>query len=279
MPGKSTGRDRPKATARDATDDQGLSQAYARAVGGGLLLGLPLLFTQEMWEHATTIPSWKILVLLLVAATIVLGFNLVSGFRRDHSLVEVAVDSVESFGIGIVLAAVALLLLGRIDTGTSPRDAAGLIALESMPIAFGASIAGAQLGAGGQSDGSGERPTDGSESSGFESEGRLFVAAGGALVFATNVAPTEEPSLLGIEAEWWVLLLLMAATFLITLVMVFFAEFRGPRTAPSGAGPLASPLAETAAAYAISLAIACSPAPSTRPNDHRSTNAIARLIA
>lgn len=229
-----------------------MARAYVRAIGGGLLLGLPLLFTQEMWSHASAIPSWKILVLLVVAAGIVLGFNVISGFRRDRSMQDVVIDSAEALGLGIVLAAVALLLLGRIDTGSSLRDAAGMIALEAVPIAFGASIARAELGV---SDEGGGR-TAGSSSGGLSSEGRVLVGAGGALVFALNVAPTQEPVLLGVELDWWLLLLVMAATFVVTFALVFFAEFRGPHRPPAGKGVLGSPLAETFVASAVSLTVA-----------------------
>ena len=162
------------------------------------------------------------------------------------------IDSAEALGIGIVLAAIALILFGRIDGGTSLREGAGMVALESIPIAFGASIAAAELGAASE----GGAPVADAAAGSLPTFGRLLVAAGGALVFALNVAPTEEPVSLGIELEWWLLLLVLAATFVVAFVFVFFAEFRGPHRPPTGGGILASPIGETVVVGAISLAVA-----------------------
>ncbi len=46
-----------------------------RASGGGLLIGLPLLYTMEMWVHSFLLPSWKIVVLLGVAFVVVVGYS------------------------------------------------------------------------------------------------------------------------------------------------------------------------------------------------------------
>ncbi len=83
---------------------------------------------------------------------------------------------------------------------------------------------------------------------------RLFVAAGGALFFALNVAPTQEPMMLGIEASPWLLALAVAVSLVVTFALVYYAEFGG--RARSGAGILEHPWSETVAAYAISLGVA-----------------------
>lgn len=223
-----------------------------RATGGGLLIGLPLLFTQEMWQHGFVIHPLKVLFLLGVAFVVVVGYNVTSGFREDSSFLEVLVDSVEAMGLGILVALVALFLLGRIDAEMSLREVTGKVALEAIPIAFGASLARSQLASAG--DGGGAQDGDETARS-IGPFGRLFVAAGGALIFSLNVAPTQEPVLLGIKAEWWLLLLLMAASVLLTFALVFYADFRGGRPARPGDSAMDHPLSETLAAYAISLGV------------------------
>ena len=104
-----------------------------RASGGGLLIGLPLLYTMEMWAHSFLLPSWKIVVLLGVALVVVIGYSAVSGFRRDRTWRELLIDSVETMGIAAVVSSVALLLLGRIGLETGLRDAVGKIALGDDP--------------------------------------------------------------------------------------------------------------------------------------------------
>lgn len=266
---KRTARPRgSRATAEASDEREDLLRSYLRAIGGGLLVGLPLLFTMEMWWHGFLIPPLKILLLLAIGAGVVVGLNAISGFRQDRSVSDVLVDSVEVVGIGIVVAALVLLLLGRLDLGTALGDAVGKIALEAIPIAIGASIATAQFGGrgamrggavspdGGSGDGdSGSASGDAGSAGMVGGRDRLLIAAGGALVFALNIAPTEEPVILGIDAEWWLLLIVMAATYVVTLGIVFFAEFRGEHVYPEERGPLASPWAETLVAYVISLAV------------------------
>jgi putative integral membrane protein (TIGR02587 family) len=217
---------------------------YTRAVGGGLIVGLPLLYTMEIWFHGFILPWWKLLLLLGIAFVIVLGYNSISGFRRERSLGELVLDSISTMGLGILVAFVALLLLGRIELGTSLRDAAGKVALEAIPVAFGASVARTQF--------------SGNGGVGEDHPGplmRLLVGAGGALLFALNVAPTEEPVMLGIEAGPWLLLAVIAATLLLTFVLVFYADFGGRRVARRP-GLLNRPMPETITSYAVSLAVA-----------------------
>jgi putative integral membrane protein (TIGR02587 family) len=225
------------------------TREYVRAMGGGLLVGLPLLFTQEMWAHAFLIHPWKLGLLLAVAFGIVVALNLVSGFRADRTRLEVVVDSIETMGIGIVVATVALLVLGRLEGGLGLRDSVGKVAIESIPIAFGASVARAQL-----SDGDGE--ADEAEQPVVSAFGRLLIAAAGALLFALNVAPTEEPVQLGVEASPWLLVAAIVASLVVTGLLVFYADFPGGRRLRSGGSTLEHPVGETVAAYCVSLLVA-----------------------
>lgn len=225
------------------------AQNLVRATGGGLLIGLPLLFTQEVWYQGFVLHPLKILFLLSVAFVVVVGYNLTSGFREDSSFFEVLVDSVEAMGLGILVSLVALVLLGRLELDMSLREVAGKVALEAIPIAFGASLARTQLVSGEDS------PDDDDQARSIGPFGRLFVAAGGALLFSLNVAPTEEPVMLGIEADWWLLLAVMVASIVLTFGLVFYADFQGSRPARPGDSPMDHPVSETLAAYAISLGV------------------------
>lgn len=249
----------PSKSTDDAPEPETVKETVrdlVRAAGGGLFIGLPLLFTMEMWQHSFLLPSWKIVVLLAVAFLAVIGYSAVSGFRRERSWLELLIDSVETMGIAAVVAAVALLLLGRIDLETGLRDAVGKVALEMIPVAFGVSLAGSQMAS--PDDDRSDAANQGSsvgDGQGVNAFAWLVIAAGGALVFALTVAPTEEPMLLGVEAEWWLLLLVIPATLAMTFAIVFYADFRGGRPLEIGDSPLDRPLTETLAAYAVSLVI------------------------
>jgi putative integral membrane protein (TIGR02587 family) len=237
--------------ARDTVSQS--AQDLVRAAGGGLLIGLPLLYTMEMWWHGFLLPHWKILLLLGVTFVIVIGYSALSGFRRDRSLLQLLVDAVETMGIAAVVATLALLALGRIGPDVGLREAVGKVALQMIPIAFGASLAATQLAAPGEDDG--DTGSAAGDRAAVGTLGRLFVAAGAALLFALNVAATEEPMLLGIEAGPWLLVGVMIGSYLVTLAIVFYADFRGGRSAPIGKGVVSGPFTETAAAYAISLIV------------------------
>jgi len=225
-------------------------------MGGGLFIGLPLLFTLEMWAHSFVLPSWKIVLLLGVAFVVVVGYTAVSGFRRERTWGELLIDSVETMGIAAAVSIAAMLLLGRIDLETGMRDAVGKVALEMIPVAFGISLAATQFASDDdepeEADDQGSAVGDGAGVGAF---GRLFIGAGAALLFALNIAPTEEPMLLGIEAEWWLILLVVPATVAMTFAIVFLADFRGGRSLAVGDTPLDHPITETLAAYAVSLLV------------------------
>lgn len=256
---KRTSRTSTDQPATDREDVATTLRQLLRAVGGGLLIGLPLLFTMEMWWHSFLLPSWKIVVLLGVAFVVVIGYSAVSGFRRERTWAELLIDSVQTMGIAAVVSVAALLLLGRIGADTGLRDSVGKVALEMIPIAFGVSLAGTQLAGGGggaeEDEDAADQGSDATDGAGVGAFGRLFVAAGAALLFALNIAVTEEPVLLGVEAEWWLLLLVIAASLAMTLAIVFYADFRGGRSPQHGDSPLDHPLTETIAAYAISLLV------------------------
>lgn len=229
----------PTETARD----------HLRAVAGGLLVGLPLLWTMEVWADGAVLGPAKLLVLLVLGLGIVIGFNALSGFRAERTWLELAVDSLQAMGLSVIVAALALFVLGRLDPADGTRAIVGRIAIESIPVAFGASLAATVMA---ESD---DDPRGGPGRKPVGPIGRLLVAAAGALYFALNIAPTDEVRILAAVATAPQLLLAVFAGLGIGLAIVFHAEFRGGRSGTAGrdSGPLGTPLGETVAAYAISL--------------------------
>jgi putative integral membrane protein (TIGR02587 family) len=155
-----------------------------------------------------------------------------------------------SLGIGVSIATVMLLVLGQLSAVSSLREWAGKIALESVPVAIGASVARGLLG---------ERD-EGDEPGSIEpgALGQVIVAAGGALFFALNVAPTEEPVLIGIGNEWWLNLVLLALTVPVTFGIVFYADFRGShrrRREGGDVSPALTPAGETLVSLAAALVV------------------------
>jgi putative integral membrane protein (TIGR02587 family) len=224
-------------------------RAIARAATGGLLFGMPLLYTMEVWWSGFVAPWWKILLLLGVSALFVTAFSFVEGFRRDETIGEAVWDTAIDFGLGIVVATVMLLLIGQLDGGSSLREWVGKIALEAVPVAIGASVARSLLGEHSLS-------REAREPGAF---GHAMIAAGGALFFALNVAPTDEPMMIGIENDWWLILLLLVLMVPVTFGIVFYADFRGShraRAVKAGDSPAQSAVGETLVSLAAALAVA-----------------------
>jgi putative integral membrane protein (TIGR02587 family) len=232
------------------------ARSHLRAIAGGLLVGLPLLWTMEVWEDGAVLDPGKLLVLLGVGFAVVIGFNALAGFRRDRTVTQLLVDSVQAMGLSALVAALALAVLGRLDLSLGPQTIAGRVAIETIPVAFGMSLAATVMGEPDRdSGGPGDEGKSGRQAPG--SVHRLAVASAGALYFALNIAPTDEVRLLAATSSPPQLLVAVLASLAIGLAIVFHAEFRGGL---SGAGwrvvgPLGTPLGETAAAYLLALLV------------------------
>lgn len=220
------------------------AQDVMRGVAGGVILGVPLLYTQETWLHGRSVAPVVILVGVIATFGVNVALSYFVGFRpgRTHRPIE---DAVVGMGISIVLSAMLLILLDRIGSGTLLENALGVTALTSIPVSIGFSV-GAALA-----------PPEGAEASEeFEGwRGDLLIAAGGALVFALNIAPTAEPVTLAAELDGVHLSLLVVASLVLSYLMVFYAEFGGRDRRIASDGATQGPVTETLLAYAVALAV------------------------
>ncbi|HUF58190.1 MAG TPA: DUF2391 family protein [Actinomycetota bacterium] len=215
-----------------------------RGVAGGVLLGVPLLYTQETWLHGRSISPVIILGGLLGTFAINVALSYYVGFRpgRTHRPIE---DALVGMGLSVLLSVLLLLLLDRVGQETDLENVLGVAALTAIPVSIGFSI-GAALAPRSGAEKSEEIPSGG---------GDLLVAAGGALVFALNIAPTEEPILLAAELDGVRLGLLVVASLVLPYLMVFFAEFGGRDRRVASDGATQGPLTETLLAYAVAFVV------------------------
>jgi putative integral membrane protein (TIGR02587 family) len=207
---------------------------YARGVAGGLLFSLPLLYTMEVWWAGFTSHPWRLAVYVVATFVLLLGYNYYAGLRKDSCFEEVVIDSVEEMGIGIAIAAVVLFLLGRVRLDTPAEEAVGQIVIEAMTVAIGVSVGTAQLGGGDGEDaddkgvggGRGRASPGGGE---IHFGGQVVLAACGAVLFAANVAPTEEIVMIAVEISAWRLLGLAALSLSVGALILYYSEFAGSR--------------------------------------------------
>jgi putative integral membrane protein (TIGR02587 family) len=208
---------------RAPTPAQSLRE-YGRGLAGGLIFSLPLLYTMEMWWAGFIARPERILGYLACIFVLLLGYNHYVGIRQDASRIEVAIDSIEELGLGIITAAAMLYLLGRIGAGQSLEESLGQILIEAGVVAIGFSVGTAQLGA---DDGDDSGTTDDDEKDDDRSSlaPDVMIATCGAVLFGANVAPTEEIVMIAIEAGPARLIGIAVLSMAIAMLILYFSDF------------------------------------------------------
>jgi putative integral membrane protein (TIGR02587 family) len=225
-------------------------QEYGRGLAGGLMFSLPLLYTMEMWWAGFIAAPYRLAALLAFTYVLLLGYNRFAGMHRDASWPEVAIDSVEELGLGLLTSAGVLFLLQRIGPGIPADEALGKIVVEASVVAIGFSVGTAQLHASGDDEKEDDREDRGT---GFGAE--LVIAFCGAVLFAANVAPTEEVPMIAMEAGPFRLLGLAALSLAIGTIVLYFSNFRRSGSVVHREGAL-DVLLGTTATYAVGLVAA-----------------------
>lgn len=197
---------------------------YGRGLAGGLIFSLPLLYTMEVWWAGFIARPERLLCYIAFVFVLLLGYNRFAGLRHDASWLEVAIDSVEELGLGIVTSASMLYLLGRIGPRSTFDEAFGMIVVEAGVVAIGYSVGTAQLGGGDDSD-VGMGPEGGERKVHFA--GQLTITFCGAVLFAANVAPTDEILQIAVDTEPERLIGLAAVSLLIASLILYFSNFAG----------------------------------------------------
>jgi putative integral membrane protein (TIGR02587 family) len=219
-------------------------QEYARGIAGGLLFSLPLIYTMEVWWAGFTSHPMRLFFYVVVTFTLLIGYNLFAGLRHDASLTEVVIDSVEEMGMGLLISSAMLLLLRRVTFDMTASEIVGKIVIEAMPVAIGVSVGTAQLGggdgkstdtgAGGSNRAKKKRGEKGEAKDLEHFGGQMVIALCGAVLFAANVAPTEEVVQLASEISSWNLLGVAVVSIALAALVLFYSDFTGAqRFAPT----------------------------------------------
>jgi putative integral membrane protein (TIGR02587 family) len=214
-------------------------------VAGGLLFSLPLFYTAEVWWAGVSLEPFRIGIAVAATYLLLLGYNRFVGIRQDASWSEVLIDSIEELGLGIVVAALMLWLVGRIESEQRPAVIVAQVTLAGLLAAIGVSVGTAQLGD--NSDDAGVAVEDKEPLTLGE---RLVKSCCGAVLLSTNIAPTDEVSAIAIEIGPARLLGLVVLSLLVAAGILSYSYQKG--NAPPGSGPrrLISDIATT---YCCSL--------------------------
>jgi putative integral membrane protein (TIGR02587 family) len=233
-----------------------------RGASGGFLFGIPLLYTMEVWWLGSYSEPSRMMVALLVTYLAVLLLIRTSGFRRtsDSSLVEAAMDAVEAIAIGLLCAALVLLLLREITSDTPLDEILGKVIFESVPFSLGVALADQFLGGDRGKEQGSQTGSQHNKAEQSDRHGRLNATLAdigaamiGALFIAFNIAPTDEiPMLAAAITHPW-LLAIVAASLLISYGIVFVAGFGNQQGRTQQEGIFQRPLSETVMSYLVSL--------------------------
>ena len=247
-----------------------------RGVAGALLFGVPLLYTMEVWWIGNSVTPLRMLVGLGITYLALVALNRSSGFRRGRQSTfgRSLLDSLEALTLGLVVSVVSLVLLRRITGDISLHTALGHIVLESIPFSIGVGIANGLLNRG---DGGDQEQEDGADAEDSDEDDQstdsdqpdeqpqslwkdtLADAGGtalGATIIAFSIAPTDEVPMIAGALSPLVLMLVVAASLLVSYVIVFEAEFGNQQARQEQRGVFQTPLSETIASYCISLVMA-----------------------
>lgn len=239
-----------------------------RGMSGGLLFGVPLLYTMEVWWTAEHTTPWQGLGILALSIVPIAALNRTAGFRvgGDATWRDSLLDAVEALGIAVILAAIVLTLLREITAATPLAVMASKVTYEALPFGLGVAVANHFLSGKNRSEGddegggtSGDEGTREGDGNGGEDRGLNGTVADlgatlvGAAFIALNIAPTEEvPMLAAAMGPPW-LIALVAFSLVVTYAIVFVAGFSGQEQRHAQQGVLQRPLTETMAAYLVAL--------------------------
>lgn len=215
------------------------------------MFSLPLLYTMEVWWTGFTAGPLRLLLYVAITFVLLLGYNFYAGLHPDASWAQVFIDSIEELGIGLAVSAGILFLIGRISLEMNADEIVGKSVVEAMTVAIGMSVGKAQLGVQAQD----ETPASDSRQQHPQFGGQLMIAACGGLLFAANIAPTQEVVVIANAISVPQLLGLMALSLFLSALILYYIEFTGSDRFVRRSG-LLSILIGTVSSYAVALLVA-----------------------
>lgn len=231
------------------TRNRDYALGLARAFGGAVIFGLPLLMTMEMWSLGSSSHPFRLMIFLVLNFFILVWLSRFGGFERTYSLGEDVLDAFAAYGVGIVASAVALSLFGVLQAGMSLDEMIGMVAVQSVPGSFGAMLARKQL-TGGKSEPDEEHAL---RTAGYG--GQLFLMLAGALFLAFNVAPTEEMVLIGFLMSPWHSIVLVIVSLLLLDALVHGLGFAGQKPVAEGTSYRWNFISYSVVGYGIALIV------------------------
>lgn len=236
-----------------------------RGVCGGFLFGIPLLYTMEVWWIGSSISPSRLLGVLLTTLLVTYLLSRTAGFRKTQATREreAIADAVEAIALGLLCAALMMVILRQASLDTRLSGFLGRVIFESVPFSLGVALANQLLQDSEDTDSTADSGTSSKttpRSERFSPEGNLNETIAdvgatliGAIIIAFSIAPTDEVSVLvaAISGPW--LMLTVLISLVLSYGIVFQANFSRQGQRRSQKGLFQQPLSETLFSYLISL--------------------------
>lgn len=227
-----------------ATTNRHYAGALARASAGALIFSLPLLLTMEMWWLGFYLEPFRLIQFMIGNLLLLYGLSHVAGFEESHNWADDVLDAFSAYLVAAVTVAAVLALIGALRPDMTAGEAAGMIAIQSVPASFGAMIGAKLLGEGEEIEEK-ERWRE-------TYSGELFLMLAGALFLSFTVVPTEEMILIAFQIDPWHALATIAASLLLLHAFLYLVGFEGQEMR-IGRGHLRAFLFHSLPGYVIAL--------------------------
>ena len=201
--------------------------ALARAFGGAIIFGLPLLMTMEMWSLGTYVDRLRLVGMVVVNLPLLVALSHYIGFEPTSRIRDDVADAFVAYAVGFIASGCVLVLFAEIDGSMTLDEITGKLVVQAVPASIGAVLASKELGGGdtdGETGGPEEEPTYIAD---------VFYMIVGALFLAFNLAPTEEMVLIAHQMSAWHPLALALVSLGLMHAFVYAVEFRGQHASPA----------------------------------------------
>ena len=232
----------------EKSESKKVAVGYARGLMGGMLIGVPVMMTMEMWWEGFFVPAWRLILLYCVNYVVLFILQHYSGLSHKKTLRSEARAALVAYGIGIVASFIALFGLGVLHGDLNLRDLVGKLVLQSVPVSIGASVAMSEFGE--------EHRVIEERRKQAGYWGALGMALAGAVLFGFGLSGTEEPLMVADQLTWVRAILLMVLSLLQVHAIVYAVDFKQRPDDVGTARHTREVLREGLSTYAVSLVVA-----------------------
>lgn len=202
---------------------------YGRGIAGGLLFSLPMLYTMEFWWTGFIREPAQLLIYVIVGFFLLYVYNKYAGLSPADNFKQNLLESIEEMGLGILLTVFILYITGRLMPGMSWDEITGKIIVESVTVAIGISVGKKQLGSVDPDDKEKKDQKESQPASPPHFFRSINLALCGAVLVASNIAPTDEVAVIAMEAEPYKIFLIAVLALGIGAAILYYINFKGTK--------------------------------------------------